>query len=1349
MGGKSSTSTSSVQIPPEVLARYNAVNARAETAAANPFQNYGGQFVAGLTGEQQAGINQASQSAQAAQPYYGAATGMTLSGAQDVGALTPGQINQYQNPYTQAVVAPTLQALQQQQGQQLSDQQTQAIKGGAAFGERSNLARNDLMRKQNLGTAEAIAPLYQQGYQQATQTAMGQQGVVASDMARRLQAGQQLAGLGTGAQQAGIQGAQALLAAGTVGQQTQQADLTAKYQEFLQQQGYPFQTAQFLANIAMGTGALSGSTTSTTQPAPFFSDERLKHDAKKIGETNDGLPIYSFKYNGDDRTQIGLMAQDVEKKKPEAVGLAPASDGHMYKTVDYEKATRAKKYAGGGLAPMDNSMGGAVGPMSLGEAFARGGYAYGGPSILGSADHKALMAANVDPEAGPYAEHGIYKTPRNVIPGLGGSKINMGKGAPPPSLVTPSPIGGNAANQIGLGAQALSGLQMVNTGKEAFNSGKTALLGSAPTQADPEGARGLIGGQGKMSGTNIFQSLMGGDDEKAGGGLVVPRSGYDIGGGIDDTKTEDQGDDSGVVIPGMKGGIPLGAGMKAAKLAVASSPSGGGQRGPGNDMLDALKLGKGVMDLGSGLGSLATMFAANGGAIERKGYQTAGRIEDTGIAGTGLGTLGDGDMPADGGGDAPIALAPARDAAPRKVEPDYRGMVEGAFKQRGLDVGDAIRLSHGESGLRPIIGDDGSSAGIWQLHVGGISKQYPNAGKGDDYFKERRPDLDKTLSPIEKRDFLNAPENQEELSHYVADHIGKKGAGAWTVARNQNLFGAGKGEAQPTGLTFGRSGPGMYSGKEASQASLGDVVGEFLPKSVPGGNNFWVPALSGLGSMLSSKSHTLAGAVGEGLVGGVSGYQAQKKQEMETVKNIFDMVKDRFTQIVGDDGKIAFRDKFGGVLQPNQLQSTVAKILTDAGIDPAPYGMSRPQVADAGTRQMSDAGTSQGAPKPAEVAAGKPVVEAVTETAKPKAIPAEDKPEHELTANDYERRILANPDAYGLKRGSVEDPNVRMKNVQSMRARADQLARSQIPGSAAEANSLRTQASSEMTDLKKDMEKIYGADVARNLEIQKSQVTRADKHADEGAVRTAKLEKSIGDIDTLAALQAEGMKSGVSTSLINRMKSAYQSITGQEMPLVGSTPAAQYEYAVKIAAARVAESIKEIGGQRAPGVTSSLEGKIAPDPEKLTPGAIHLLLGQAKGDALYNMQRDADFEKNHRYSDPAQHARKFSETAEDFNGKKLTGQEKYNRQVAKAYSSLPQPTADPTMAENTAFLRKKYGHLGYEPKVSGSSETQPAPTAPAIPAPLQSIEGLQYSASRNQYRDKAGNMYDASGKRVQ
>jgi hypothetical protein len=73
MGGKSTTSTQSVSIPPEVLARYNAVNTRAEGVAGTPFQQYStdpSAFVAPLTQQQQAGIQSINQVAGAAQPFY-------------------------------------------------------------------------------------------------------------------------------------------------------------------------------------------------------------------------------------------------------------------------------------------------------------------------------------------------------------------------------------------------------------------------------------------------------------------------------------------------------------------------------------------------------------------------------------------------------------------------------------------------------------------------------------------------------------------------------------------------------------------------------------------------------------------------------------------------------------------------------------------------------------------------------------------------------------------------------------------------------------------------------------------------------------------------------------------------------------------------------------------------------------------------------------------------------------------------------------------------------------------------------------------------------------------------------
>jgi len=67
-----------------------------------------------------------------------------------------------------------------------------------------------------------------------------------------------------------------------------------------------------------------------------LSDERAKKDKKKVGKI-DGMGLYEFRYKGEPSSQpkhVGLMAQEVERKKPGAVHTG--RDG--LKRVDYGKA---------------------------------------------------------------------------------------------------------------------------------------------------------------------------------------------------------------------------------------------------------------------------------------------------------------------------------------------------------------------------------------------------------------------------------------------------------------------------------------------------------------------------------------------------------------------------------------------------------------------------------------------------------------------------------------------------------------------------------------------------------------------------------------------------------------------------------------------------------------------------------------------------------------------------------------------------------------------------------------------------------------------------------------------------
>lgn len=63
------------------------------------------------------------------------------------------------------------------------------------------------------------------------------------------------------------------------------------------------------------------------------SDIRMKENIRHIGHTTDGQKLYSFNYIGNPKHEIGLMAQEVERIKPDAVHEI---DGLKY--VDYAKA---------------------------------------------------------------------------------------------------------------------------------------------------------------------------------------------------------------------------------------------------------------------------------------------------------------------------------------------------------------------------------------------------------------------------------------------------------------------------------------------------------------------------------------------------------------------------------------------------------------------------------------------------------------------------------------------------------------------------------------------------------------------------------------------------------------------------------------------------------------------------------------------------------------------------------------------------------------------------------------------------------------------------------------------------
>jgi hypothetical protein len=168
---------------------------------------------------------------------------------------------------------------------------------------------------------------------------------------RLLQGGSQMAGYGGQANDMAGADIGRLALTGQTEQDTSGKQDAAKYNEFLRMQDAPMDRYRDLMAILSGTprnvstnGTSSG--TSVTQQsggllnqllaagqiaASAFSDRRLKRDVTRLATSTSGLGLYAYRYLWDDEPRIGVMADEVERIAPEALGPVVAG----FKTVNY------------------------------------------------------------------------------------------------------------------------------------------------------------------------------------------------------------------------------------------------------------------------------------------------------------------------------------------------------------------------------------------------------------------------------------------------------------------------------------------------------------------------------------------------------------------------------------------------------------------------------------------------------------------------------------------------------------------------------------------------------------------------------------------------------------------------------------------------------------------------------------------------------------------------------------------------------------------------------------------------------------------------------------------------------
>jgi hypothetical protein len=483
-GGKGSNTTKSTfKLPPEFIKAYSESLGLAREAIQKPYTPYTGQLVAGLTPGQQQGISNIQSAQGMAQPFIQEGAGLTREAAR---GITPELYDRFYSPYVRDVANATQANLLESGAQQRSGLKGGAIQAGAFGGDRSGIAQAEMSRQQQLANAQAMSNIYNQGYGQA----MG----LANNQVQNLGAmGSQLAGMGTTAQTSALQGAQAQLAAGAQEQTTNQAGLQAAYDQFLQQQSYPFQIAQYFANIAQGLGSTAGGTSATTAPGPsaasqimggigalgsiasMASDERVKENIEAVGTLNDGQTVYRYNFKGDPKTQIGLLAQEVEQRNPGAV-----SEVKGLKMVDYRDATEDAA----------SSMGGVVGPDSDRQGFMNGGTPYGGVGFVPNNPMQTGATSKIPDAVATQPDAGLAGSAATADPFSDQQKkgfANIGNMFAKPSVY-------NSGGVVGRNAYAEGGVPFIpySGGSSFIPEGKIGGGGSAiPSEPDAYVDKGL------------------------------------------------------------------------------------------------------------------------------------------------------------------------------------------------------------------------------------------------------------------------------------------------------------------------------------------------------------------------------------------------------------------------------------------------------------------------------------------------------------------------------------------------------------------------------------------------------------------------------------------------------------------------------------------------------------------------------------------------------------------------------------------------------------------------------------------------------------------------------------------
>lgn len=346
-GGGTNTVTQNSAPPPQVMQAYQTALNAGQSAASQPLQQYGGPTIAGFTPDQLSAFGTINSAQGVSQPYIDQAQGLIQQGTQPlwsgVQQFSPENVQQYMNPYTKNVLDASVAQQQNTDAQQQSALKGNAISSGAWGGDRAGVASAILSGQQDLANNATNANILNTGYNSGLGEFNTQQqaqlGANEANSYLNQQGAFGLANLGQQAMGSKLTGASAQLQSGGLQQQLGQEALNVPYQQFLQQQAYPFQGAQYFANIAEGLGGGAGGTSSTTSPGASTLSQ-----IGGLGLGGLGLAGSLGAFSGGAGAGAGLLSGLTAATSDAGVGSALAAIPFMFK-----KGGRIKGYDNGGI----------------------------------------------------------------------------------------------------------------------------------------------------------------------------------------------------------------------------------------------------------------------------------------------------------------------------------------------------------------------------------------------------------------------------------------------------------------------------------------------------------------------------------------------------------------------------------------------------------------------------------------------------------------------------------------------------------------------------------------------------------------------------------------------------------------------------------------------------------------------------------------------------------------------------------------------------------------------------------------------------------------------------------------